>query len=205
MSNQEKAANPDHPVMDVIVRRWSPYAYSEKTVADTDLLSIFEAARWAASSYNEQPWRFIVARKNVELAEYERILSCLVEANQAWAKHAPVLALGITMNRFSRNENPNRVALHDLGIAVSQLTMEATSRGLYVHQMAGIDQDKARETFNVPEEAEAQTAIAIGYPAASDAGHVDGELMTRDQGGRSRKPLSEFVWTGDWGRSADFV
>src|SRR5688500_16361669 len=132
-----KQAKPEHPIQELLTRRWSPYAFSDRPVSDDDLRSLFEAARWAASSYNEQPWRYIVATK-AEPAEFERLVSCLVEGNQGWAKAAPVLAVGCTSLRFAINGKPNAAAVHDLGLASANLTLEATARGLCVHQMIGI-------------------------------------------------------------------
>src|SRR5215471_11224551 len=132
-----KPAATDHPVHDLIALRWSPYAFADRPVSKADLLSLFEAARWAPSSYNEQPWSYLVATKeNPE--EFERLLSCLVEGNQVWAKAVPVLALGCTSLNFTRNGQPNAAAVHDLGIAAANLCVEATARGLQVHQMIGI-------------------------------------------------------------------
>src|SRR5215207_8555115 len=111
-----KQATPDHPIHELLAKRWSPYAFADRPVSDADLRSLFEAARWSASSYNEQPWRYIVAtRANPD--EFDRLLSCLVEPNQVWAKAAPVLALGCTSLNFERNGKPNAAAVHDLGIA----------------------------------------------------------------------------------------
>src|SRR5262249_24197399 len=129
-----KEATPDHPIHEILARRWSPYAFADRPVSKADLLSLFEAARWAPSSYNEQPWSYIVATRD-EPAEFERVLSCLVEGNQAWAKAAPVLAIGCTKLVFALNGKPNAAAVHDLGVAAGNLCAEATARGLYVHQM----------------------------------------------------------------------
>jgi nitroreductase len=192
-----KKARPDHPIDDLIASRWSPYVFADRPVPEEDLRSLFEAARWAASSYNEQPWRYIVAT-TADPEEFERILSCLVELNQAWAKHAPVLALGVVSSQFERNGNPNRVANHDLGLASANLTLEATKRGLSVHQMAGIEPERARELYHIPEPFEAFTALAIGYPGEADA---DDDLGKRDLSPRTRRPLAEFVFAGDWGKS----
>src|SRR5262245_62747639 len=148
--NPIKQASPDHPIHELIAGRWSPYAFSDRPVSADDLRSLFEAARWAASSYNEQPWRYIVATK-ADLAEFERLLSCLVEGNQAWAKAAPVLAIGCTSLNFERNGKPNAAAVHDLGLASGNLCLEATARGLFVHQMIGSLPEKAREVFHIPE------------------------------------------------------
>src|SRR5262245_29708759 len=131
--NTQKQAKPDHPIHELIARRWSPYGFADRPVATEDLRSLFEAARWAASSYNEQPWSYIVASKD-NPEEFARLLSCLVEGNQAWAKAAPVLALGCTSLHFARNGQPNAAAVHDLGLASATLTLEATARGLFVHQ-----------------------------------------------------------------------
>src|SRR5579864_8707816 len=114
--NAVKQSTPDYPIHELIARRWSPCAFADRPVPVDDLRSLFEAARWAASSYNEQPWRYIVATK-ADRAEFERLLSCLVEGNQAWAKTAPVLALGCTSLNFAYNNKPNAAALHDLGLA----------------------------------------------------------------------------------------
>jgi nitroreductase len=194
--NLHKKASPDHPINDLIANRWSPYAFSDRPVAKDDLCSLFEAARWAASSYNEQPWSYIVAtRANAD--QFELVLSCLVEGNQAWAKAAPVLALGCTSLRFAANGKPNAAAIHDLGLASATLCLEATARGLYVHQMIGILPDKAREVFHIPEGAQALTGLAIGY--AADPATLPEKLKSRDLAARGRKPLAQFVFEKQWG------
>src|SRR5947209_10813646 len=114
--NPHKQAAPDHAIHELIARRWSPYCFADRRVSADDLLSLFEAARWAASSYNEQPWSYIVATKD-DAAEFARLLSCLVEGNQAWAKAVPVLAVGCTSLNFVQNGKPNPAAIHDLGLA----------------------------------------------------------------------------------------
>src|SRR5215472_11881506 len=106
----------DHPVHDLIASRWSPYAFADRPVSRDDLLSLFEASRWAPSSYNEQPWSYVVATKE-DPEDFKKLLSCLVDANQTWAKAAPVLALGCTTLNFARNGQPNAAAIHDLGLA----------------------------------------------------------------------------------------
>src|SRR5262245_46090219 len=116
----DKTATPDHPILDVLKKRWSPYTFSDKPVSATDLQSLFEAARWAPSSYNEQPWSYIVATKD-DPEQFAKVLSCLVEGNQGWAKDVPVLALGVITNNFKLNGKPNKAAQHDLGLASSDL------------------------------------------------------------------------------------
>ena len=191
-----KTASPDHPIHELISKRWSPYSYSNRPVPPADLLSIFEAARWAASSFNEQPWRYIVATRD-QPDDYNRILSCLLEGNRTWAEQAPVLALGCIRQTFSRNNKPNRVAQHDLGLASASLSFEATSRGVYVHQMAGLMPDKARAVFAIPDGFEAVTGLTLGYRAEAGAG--DPGLLARDERPRTRRPLGDFVFGGRWG------
>jgi nitroreductase len=199
---ERKLAALDNPVHDLIARRWSPYSFSEQPVAAEELRSLFEAVRWAPSANNEQPWSYIVATKE-RPSEFQALLSCLVEGNQAWAKAAPVLALGVARLRFKRNDRPNRTALHDLGLAAGNLCLEATARGLMVHQMAGILPDRARDLYAIPEEAEAVTGIAIGYRASPD--RLPEKLQQRELSARSRNPLCEFVFSGAWGSPSDLV
>lgn len=191
--NEIKNATTDYPVHEFITNRYSPYVYEDRAVSPDDLKALFEAARWSASSFNEQPWRYIVVTRE-NAVEYDRLLSCLMEGNQEWARRAPVLALGVIKTSFTRNDKPNRVALHDLGAASASLTLEATSRGIAVHQMGGILPDKAREVYAVPEGYEVVTGIAIGYAGAPD----DSNLGQRDSTPRKRRPLAEFVFTGRW-------
>lgn len=192
----------DHPIHELLANRWSPYSFDDRPVSNDDLRSLFEAARWAPSSYNEQPWRFIVATKD-ESADYERIVSCLVEGNKAWAQHAPVLAIGVIAKIFKRNGKPNTAAEHDLGLAVANLTVEATSRSLCVHQMIGILPDQARDLFGFPNNFVALTGIAIGYIGKGN--EVSEEISQRDLKRRLRKPLGEMVFGSKWGQSSDIL
>jgi nitroreductase len=198
----EKRASTDYPISELIAERWSPYAFDNRLVPDADLRSLFEAARWAPSSYNEQPWSYIVAtRDNSE--QFQRLLSCLVDANQVWAKAAPVLALGVVSLRFARNAKDNRAAVHDLGLASGNLVLEAAARGLFVHQMIGILPDRAREIYGIPEGYEAWTGLAIGY--RGDPTNLPEPLRERERTPRQRKPLSEFVFNGKWGNPSPLV
>ena len=197
-----KKAVTDFPIQHALADRWSPYGFEERPVAQADLCSLFEAARWAASSYNEQPWNYFVATKE-NSKEFEQLLSCLVETNQAWAKAAPVLVLGVVRLRFAKNQKDNRAAVHDLGLASGNLVVEAATRGLSVHQMIGILPDKAREIYQIPEHFEAWTAMSIGYNA--DPATMPDALKERDLASRERKPLDEFVYMGHWGKSSPFV
>lgn len=197
-----KQAAPAYPIQELISQRWSPYAFSAKAVSKADLCSLFEAMRWAASSYNEQPWAYILATRD-EPAEYDRVLSCLVESNQVWAKAAPVLAIGCVSLTFQRNGKPNPAAMHDLGLAAGNLCAEATARGLCVHQMIGILPDRVRELFAVPASVQPLTGLAIGY--ASEPDDLPENLKQRDLTPRQRKPLSEFIFSGQWGSTSRSV
>jgi len=198
----QKPAITEHPINQLLRERWSPRAFAEKPIPVEDLRSLFEAARWAPSSNNEQPWAFIVATKQDE-ATYSEVLSTLHEFNQLWAKQAPVLALAVSRLTFARNGNPNRNAFYDTGAAAADLTAEATSRGLRVHQMAGFDPRKAIELFSIPEGWEPIAAFAIGYPGDPQA--LPENLRERELAPRSRKPLTEFVMSGTWGQPAAFL
>lgn len=192
-------AKPDHPIHELLVKRWSPYAFSDRRVSDEDICALFEAARWAPSSYNEQPWSFILATQQ-DPGEFDRLASCLVEANQVWARQAPVLAVSVARLNFARNGNPNGCAQHDVGLAVAQLTVEATARGMVVHQMAGIVPDIVRANYQLPEGCQPLTGIAIGY--AGDVQKLPDSLQDRDRAERTRKPLADFVYGGLWGNTA---
>jgi nitroreductase len=198
----DKEASTDYPIHALLADRWSPYAFADRPVPEADLRSVFEAARWAPSSYNEQPWRYIVATQN-DPEQFRRLLSCLVDGNQLWAKAAPVLVLGVASLRFALNAKDNRAAVHDLGLAAGNLLLEATARGLFVHQMIGILPDKARDIYGIPDGFEAWTGLAIGYKA--DPANLPGPLRERDLASRQRKPLREFVFSGKWENPSPLV
>ncbi len=198
----KRPAPTSHPTHDHIQHRWSPRAFSETPIPPEILRSLFEAARWAASSNNEQPWAFLVTTRE-DQHNHARMLSTLVEFNQAWAKHAPVLAIAVSELNFARTGKPNRNAFYDTGAAVANLSFEATSRGLFVHQMAGFDPHKAIELFEIPSGWEPISAFVIGYPGDPDS--LPEPLRHRELAPRERKPLESFVQGGHWGRSASFL
>ena len=198
----QKPAVTDVALHELIRNRWSPRAFSEKTVPREVLRSLFEAARWAPSSNNEQPWAYLVATKD-DPENFAKMVGVLVEFNAHWASHAPVLALSVAHLKTQREGKPNRVALHDVGSATAQLTFEANARGLQVHQMAGFDAEKARQTFAIPADWEPVAAMAIGYPGNPES--LAEKLRERELAARTRKPLGEFVMTGGWGHTASFV
>ncbi len=191
-----KSAETTSDLLPAIRDRWSPRAFSAKQVTNDLLLKLLEAAQWAASSFNEQPWRFLVATKQ-NPAEFARALSCLVPANQEWAQHAPVLVLTVVKETFTKNGKPNRVAEHDLGLAVGNLTVQATVEGLVLHQMGGIEQEKIREIYGIPDGHHAVTAIAIGY--VGDPGSLpEGWTRESELEKRTRRPLADLVFSGTW-------
>jgi len=190
-----KPADTARRVHELVAGRWSPYVFEARSVPAADLAALFEAARWAPSAYNEQPWRYIVATRHQPEA-FARVLSCLVDANQAWAKHASALALGCHTTTFAKNGKPNAAAAHDLGASSVLLAIEAASRGLVVHQMIGILPDKARELFHVPKDVTVLTGLAIGY--AGEPSKAPAEVASRDAARRPRNPASSFVFGDDW-------
>src|SRR3984893_17824515 len=197
-----KRAPTDFPVHDFVAERWSPRAFSDKLVAPDVLSSLFEAARWAPSSSNEQPWTYIVATKD-DAENFAKLVSVLVPFNVTWAQHAPVLALAVAELAFTKNGTPNRNAQYDVGAASSWLTVEATSRGIFVHQMAGYDHDKAREVFAIPAGWEPIAAMAIGYPGDQES--LPQPLRDREVAPRTRKPVSAFVMSGSWAKKAPIL
>lgn len=198
----KKTANTDHPIHELLAERWSPRAFLDRPVEEHKLLSLLEAARWAPSSYNEQPWRFLIARKS-DTAEFEKMLDCLVEGNQAWAKGAPLLMLTLTSTKFSRNGRDNKACVHDIGLAIGNLTTQATAMGLVVHQMIGILPDKIREVYNIPPDFDPVTGAAIGY--LGDPETLPENFRDAETKERTRKALREFVFQGKFGESASVV
>lgn len=195
----DRPATNTHPIHDLIRLRWSPRAFDARPVEKTKLLSLLEAARWAPSSYNEQPWAFIVGTKD-QPAEYAKVLDCLIEFNQGWAKAAPVLMLTVAHSNFVKNGSPNRHAGHDVGLAMGQLAVQATADGLVVHQMAGILPDVARAKFGIPADWEVMAGVAIGYPG--DVNSLPDMLKERELAPRERKALDSFVFSGTWNQKA---
>ena len=202
VSLKEQTNPVTHDVIDPIKNRWSPRAFSDKPVETAKLLSVLEAARWAASSFNEQPWRFVVATRE-KSDEYERLLGVIKEKNQTWAKLAPVLMLVLAKKTFSNSGGENRHALHDVGQAVATLSLQAAALELYVHQMAGILPNKAREVFGVPDDMEVVSALALGY--LGDVEQLPEDLQAKERRERSRKPLTELMFTGRFGQAEALV
>ncbi len=191
----DKPAETQFPIHDLLRRRWSPRAYSERMVEQDTLQSLFEAARWAPSSNNEQPWHFIVGTKD-DPAAYDRLFACLKEGNKKWAFRAPVLLLSVARLNFEDEGTPNRHAWHDTGMAALSLCLQATAMGLIAHQMAGFDIEKARTDLEIPTGHEPVAMIAVGYPG--DAVILDERLRQRELAPRERKSAREIVAVGRW-------
>jgi nitroreductase len=197
--NRLKQAPPVEGMLPVVLSRWSPRSFSARDVSTADLRKVFEAARWSASAYNEQPWRFIVGIRNS--LTHKKIFSTLIGFNQGWAGAASVLILGVTSIKFAHNGSINYHALYDLGAATATLSLQAASLGLKTHLMAGYDQIAARKVFDIPETYALGAVIALGYQGEpASLGHE--QLITLESAPRERKPLSELVLSA-WGESAD--
>lgn len=188
-----EASNLEHEVVhQAILARRSPRSFSSAEVSTSDLTTIFEAARWAASSYNEQPWRFLVGRKGEET--YQKIFDSLGEFNQGWAKSAPILILSYASKAFAHNSAPNHYALHDTGAATALLTLQAWELGLRTHSMGGFDQEKVRSAFAISDEFEIGAVTALGHPG--DGSELPEPVKKMEAGPRLRKPLAEIVLNG---------
>lgn len=198
--------NPTHrDVIDSIGQRYSAYRFEDRVVEDDKIARCLEAARWASSSFNDQPWSWIVARRQNTDA-FATMVGCLMDANQGWASKASVLMVSVIRTTFRHNGQPNRVALHDLGQAAAHLSLQAAAIGLQVHQMAGINLGVVRQKYAIPEGYQPETALAIGYPDRSEpANDTAAKMRDREQSARSRLTLAEQVFEGRWGAAADFV
>jgi nitroreductase len=192
---EEKVASTQYPVIDLIKNRWSPRAFSSNPIEEDKIMSLLEAARWAPSCFNEQPWNFILFKKE-NREEFNKIIDALSPRNQLWAKTAPLIMLSVAKIDFEQSGKLNRHALHDVGAAVTNLTFQATSLGLYVHQMAGFDSEKAKNLFNIPDSYEPVSAIAVGYYGNIE--DLPEEFKKAESANRSRKPISDFVFNAKW-------
>lgn len=193
-----KPAPADHPIHSLIRERWSPRAFDPaRAVKREELLTVLEAARWAASCFNDQPWRYLVCDKSSEPDAWQALLNCLAESNRVWACNAPVLMLSVAMANFGHNGNPNRWAMHDTGAASAGLSLQAVALGLAVHQMGGFDAGKARESFALPEDCAPMAVIALGYQAPAYT--LSAALQDKELAPRSRAAPEERFYWGQWG------
>jgi nitroreductase len=191
-----KRAHGENGVLPIFHERWSARAFADRDVPEEDLRRVFEAARWAPSSNNEQPWRYLAGTRETET--HKKIFESLVGFNQTWAEKAPVLIVGLASKRFSKNDAPNAYALYDLGAASAYLVLQAAALGLTTHQMAGFDREKARKLLGIPEGYELGSVIALGYQGEPET-LASEELIKRESAPRERKALDEFVFA-EWGK-----
>jgi nitroreductase len=192
----EKPAATDHPIGELMRRRWSPRVFEDRQVEPADILTLLEAARWAPSCFNEQPWRYLLFDGS-DAGAMERARACLVEGN-AWARHAPLLMLSVAREQFTYNGAPNRHAQHDVGLASENLVLEAVRLGLAAHQMAGYDAERARREFLIPEGFTPMAMIAIGYPYRGNLDDLDEKARAKELAPRSRLPIGAIAFSGSW-------
>jgi nitroreductase len=197
--NHLKQAPAVDGVLPAVLSRWSARSFAARDVSPSDLKKVFDAARWAASAYNEQPWRFLVGTRNS--LTHKKIFSTLIGFNQGWAAAAPVLILGAASAKFAHNGSPNAYALYDLGAAAATLCLQAASLGLTTHSMAGFDHDAARQAFGIPEDYLLGAVIALGYQGEPSA-LAHEKLIAQETAPRTRKPLTGFVLSA-WGEPAN--
>lgn len=191
----KRTAPVSHPVHDIIAERHSPRCFSDRAIDAKTLASLFEAARWAPSSFNEQPWRFVVATR-ADKAAFDRIVDLLTPGNQGWAQTAQVLGISVAKKTFTRNGKPNRHAFHDVGLASALMAAQATAHGIGLHMMAGFDGERARSELGIPEDYEPVAAFALGYPEEPE--NMPDSERERIEKPRQRKPLEELLFGGRW-------
>ncbi len=185
---------PDHSINPLLMKRWSPRAFANTPIDPSEINKIFEAARWAASSFNEQPWRFVYAHKGDQA--YDRLMESINPFNQSWTSSAPLLILGVVKDDFSHNGSANRHASYDLGAAVANMSIQAAEADIYFHQMAGFDPKKAAELIGIPEGYTPVVMIAAGY--IGDAYALPENLRERENAPRERKAVSDFAFGGEF-------
>ncbi len=200
-SNQSAEEKPDHTPLEIkqpqtdydihplMQKRWSPRAFSVREITEEQLHELFEAARWAPSSFNEQPWRYVYAHKNTD--GFDQLLACLASGNQAWAHSAAVLMVTMYRKTFSKNGKPNPSAPHDLGMANTQLILQAAHRDIYGHYMAGFDKERVRSLLALDEDTEPLCMGALGY--LGDPDQLEEPLKKREYTPRSRMDIREFT------------
>ncbi len=194
-----KPAQTQQPIHELLANRWSPRAFdASKKISREKIISLIEAARWAPSCFGDEPWRYIVWDKHTDPAAWDKAFDCLVEANQAWAKNAPVLFASIANTIFDHNPSAaNRFAQYDTGAASMALVLQAEASGLVTHQLGGFNADKLRAAFAIPEQYSPMAMIAVGYQATPDL--LEGEVKTRELAPRARKPMASRFYEGAWG------
>ncbi|MDD4914499.1 MAG: nitroreductase family protein [Methylococcales bacterium] len=195
---QTKPAITRTKIHDLLASRWSPRAFNaDLPVSQADIIALLEAARWAPSCFNDQPWRFIVCNKTTDATAWQNAFGLLAEKNKLWAKNAPLLVLSAAMANFNHNSQPNRWAMYDTGAAALSLCLQANALGLICHQMGGFDAARARQVFGLPEDCTPMAMIAVGYQA--EAATLNQDFQDAEQGPRSRAELPDRFYFGNWG------
>jgi nitroreductase len=194
-SESRTIRKPAYPINPLILNRWSPRSMTGEELGDDEIMSLFEAARWAPSSYNNQPWRFIYAKRNTK--HWDRLFNLLVEANKIWTKNAALLAVVISRKNFEYNEKPARTHQFDAGSAWENLALEASSRGIVAHGMQGFDYEKARVELGIPIDFEVLAMIAIGKRGLKE--NLPPELQDKEKP-TDRKPLKDIIMEGIYRR-----
>jgi len=195
-----KTAKTSIKINHLLANRWSPRAFSEKTISDNSLLKLIEAARWSPSASNIQPWHFIIGKKHD--ATYQKIFETLVEFNQLWAIHAPILILSCG-ERTGKDGSENKSFKYDVGQAVAHLTFQAMSDGIYAHQMAGFSKEKAIELLQIPNNFEPLTVIALGY--LGDPTILPARMQVSENADRERKPINEIISQDAFGAPSTLI
>jgi nitroreductase len=188
-----------HPLL---ANRWSPVCFRSEPLTKTQIAQLCEAARWAPSSYNDQPWSFLLAPRD-DQAAFGKLLGCLAEANQVWAREAGLLVLAVAQTTLKKTGNPNKFGLHDTGMATISMVLQAEALGLKAHAMGGYNAAQTRALYAIPETHEPAAVIAIGHPGESAT--LPPDLRKREEGARIRQPLSQMAFTGKFGQPFSFV
>lgn len=196
MLSRRNPAAADHAIHQLLRERWSARAFDERDIEHDVLLRIFEAARWSPSNANEQPWRFMIARRSDE-ASFARLLGALNPGNQIWVRRASLMGFSVARLISERTGQPNRWAWYDTGQSMAHLSVQATHEGLIVHQMAGWDAARARDACDIPDGFEPVTAFAIGYPG--DPAMLEEQAQKREVAPRQRRLLAESLYESHWG------
>lgn len=194
----ENPAATDHPINDLLRRRWSSRVFEDRAVEPEKIMSMLEAARWAPSCFNDQPRHFLVFDGS-DPESLGKARACLVPGN-GWALKAPVLLLSVARETFEQTGKPNRWAQHDTGLATENLLLEAFELGLAAHPMGGYDADRARAEFEIPDGFTPIAMIAIGYQYRGKLSDLDEKLRAKELAPRARKPIDEIAFYGSWGR-----
>lgn len=190
----ERLANSEHDILFLLKQRYSPRVFKDKPIPHKHLTQLFEAARWSPSSNNLQPWRFIYAKKGTPA--YQSIFECLSDFNKTWTGNAPLLMLTAYKEKDDSGRD-NFHALHDLGLAVGFMTMQAQFLNIAMHQMAGVDWKKAQKIFNVPDGFHITTAIAVGY-YGGNVHNLPTDLRNQEMEARSRMLQEKFTFKESW-------